>query len=67
MKMKLIIETEIDPEQGSATFDTIANDEELRELVEWGRGEWPETHLMTRLRAMATDIVVHGRGDGART
>ena len=65
MKMQLIIETEIDPEVGSATFDYIANDEELRALAgdEYGAAsQVAASQIASRLRAFATDIVVHGRG-----
>jgi hypothetical protein len=64
MKMKLIIETEIDPVAGSATFDYIANDQELRDLAgdQFGAAsEIAASQIASRLRAFATDILVHGR------
>jgi hypothetical protein len=62
MKMKLVIETEIDPQGDSATFDLIADDATLRSLAgaESALEGVAET-VMTQLRAVATDIVVHGR------
>ena len=68
MKMQLIIETEIDPEVGSATFDYIANDAELRDLAgdQYGAAsQIAASQIASRLRAFVTDIVIHGRGDGA--
>ena len=60
-RMRLSIETEIDPDQGSATFDFIAEDHELREMVRYGISSEVGQEIVDRLGVVVADIVHGGR------